>query len=103
MLCNRIDNTGSDVAGLAVSLRLMLLDCHVDDAELAQLALIAGEMANLSNELGDVSKDIRFAQQVLRIGRNRTPDRHLREAIRANDEVRNERKEKAAQVLAEAA
>jgi hypothetical protein len=82
MLCNRIDNTGSDVAQIAVSMRLMLVDGHVDDGEITRLEAIADQLTKTANELDDVATDIQYAQQVLRIGRHRSPERHLRDRMR---------------------
>jgi hypothetical protein len=91
MLCNRIDNTGSDVAQIAVGMRLILVDGHVDDSEMARLEAMADQLTETANELDDVATDIQYAQQVLRIGRHRSPERHLRDRMRGLELVRGQR------------
>ena len=83
---------GKAIQTLGEEVRRMIADGVVDDEELSRLFRVADEAEDLgwqvedtALDVQDVAADILDAKQTLTIGRNATPNQHLREHCREID------------------
>lgn len=73
----QLSATADDLAGVAVDLRMILADGRVDEQELRRLREIADQMSGLVTRVEAADLSVRYAIQVLRLGVDTAPDRHL--------------------------
>jgi hypothetical protein len=77
----KIDRTGEKLVRIGWEIRDMAADGVIDAEELKRLIQRAEDVVDLAADVEDITLDIKLACQTLTLGRERVPDRHLRERI----------------------
>lgn len=77
----KIDMAGLRLVDIGLEIREMASDGVIDAGELKRLLARADDVVNVAADVEDVAVDIALVRQILKLGRERSPDRHLRERI----------------------
>lgn len=77
----KIDRAGERLVRIGWEIREMASDGVIDTEELKRLLMRADDVVDVAADVEDVTLDIKLACQTLTLGRERVPDRHLRERI----------------------
>lgn len=73
----RIARASDELTSLALELKGMIADGHVDPCELRRLVVVAEEILDTGANVADIEEDIDFAKQALTLGRKHTPNNAL--------------------------
>lgn len=86
----RLGQSGARLCELGLDLQEIVRDGQVTPCEMARLRQIAHALSREAVAVEDVEYDVELVRQILHIGRDRAPDRHLRTKIASLRQVREQ-------------